>query len=265
MFLKTRRMHALLEALVGGEVAHGRLTGSYNGYGVDARPRRGYPIQQAPTSGLNPPGQVEMFQLTLSGVEGRALWRCQSSPGSRLQDAVSRFTAGRLLRRFAPGEFRFDRADTLREGEERLAAKLTKALGVPTEPTAPKELQERLIAAGLFEELAALRWGAHPYLPKVEYRPPASELTRAYLDSAAAARIEPQVSARLRAEGLPGYEALLEQRMAEADASNPGRLTVEVEVGREKIPSPERFGELLDHTVAIARINATANPPTSGE
>jgi hypothetical protein len=264
VFLKTRRINELLATLHGGEAAHGRLAGSYSGYGVEAQPRRGYPIQQAPPSQGSAPGQVDMFHLTLSGVAGRALWRCQSSPSSRMQDAVSRFTAGRLLRGFAPGEFKFERVDMLREGTERLAAKLTKALGVPTEPTAPRELQERLIAAGLFEELAALRWGAHPYLPKVEFMPPASEITRAYLESPAAARVEPQVSARLRAEGLPGYEALLEQQMAQADASSPGRLVLEVEVGRDKIPSPERFRELLGRAVAIARINATANPPTAG-
>jgi hypothetical protein len=176
---------------------------------------------------------------------------------------VSRFTAGRLLRGFASGEFKFERVDMLREGEERLAAKLTKAFGVPTDPTASEELQERLIAAGLFDELAALRWGAHPYLPKVEFRPPASELARAYMHSPAATRVEPQVSARLRAEGLPGYETLLEQRMAEMDASTPGTLALEVEVGKAKLPSPERFRELLDHAVAIARINVQANPPTA--
>jgi hypothetical protein len=263
MLLNARRMNALLGMLEAGDAKHGRVSGSYNGYGVEARPRRGYPIQQAPTSGVSPPGQVDMFQLTLSGVAGRALWRCQSSAGSRLQDAVSRFTAGRLLRGFAPGEFKFERVDTLREGSEKLAAKLTKALGVPTDPTASKELQERLIAAGLFDELAALRWGAHPYLPKVEFTPPAGELTRAYMHSPAAARVEPQVSARLRAEGLPGFEALLEQRMAEADASSPGKLVLEVEVGKAKVPSPEKFRNLLDRAVAIARINVQANPPTA--
>jgi hypothetical protein len=265
MWTKTRRINRLLgplASMIGGTVANGEVIGSYAGYGVEARPHRGFPIQQVPTGQPNPPGQVDMLRLTLTGVRGRAIWHCQSSAGSLLQDAVSRFTGGRLLRGFQPGEFKFERVDFMREAGERKGAKLARAFGVPIDHTPDDELQERLIASGLFDELSALRWGAHPYLPKAEFTPPASELVHLYKHSPAFARVEPKMTERLRTAGLPDLDSLLEQRMADAAASSPGKLVIDVEVGNAKVPSPERFRELLDHAVRIAQINAQANPPS---
>ncbi len=145
--------------------------------------------------------------------------------------------------------------------EER-GAKLTKAMGVPIGFTPDKDLQDRLIAAGLFDELSSLRWGAHPFLPKAEFTPPASELVHSYKHSPPFARIEPEVTERLRAAGFPDFESVLDERMAQANASSPGKLVLEVEVGKATVPSPQRFRELLDHATRIAQINLEANPPT---
>jgi hypothetical protein len=268
MWTRTGRINALLRPLapmIDGTVAKGGMTGSYGSYGIEARPRRGFPIEQVPTGDPYTIGQVDMLRLTLTGAAGRAMWHCQSSPGSRLQDAVSRFTAGRLLRGFQPGEFKFERVDFMRDAHERRGAKLAKAFGVPVDAVPDQELQERLIAGGLFGELAALRWGAHPFLPKAEFTPPASQLARVYKDSAAFARAEPKVTERLRAAGLPDLDALLDQRAAEADASSPGKLVIDVEVGKAKVPSAERFRELLEHAMRIAQINAQANPPIEAD
>lgn len=265
MWPKTRRMNALLTplaAVILGEVAGHELTGSYSGYAVEARPRRGFPMTNPGTGGPTPPGQVDSFKVTLSGVPGAAMWHCQSSPQSLLQDAASRFTAGRALRAFQPGEFKFEGVDRARDAHERRGAKLGKAMGVPIESVPDKDVQERLVAAGLFEELAALRWGSHPFLPMAEFTPPASQLMGVYMRSSAFARVEANVTDRLHAAGFPDLESVLAQRAAEADAKSPGKLTLEVEVGKARIPSPERFRELLDHGVQIAQINVQANPPS---
>jgi hypothetical protein len=82
-----------------------------------------------------------------------------------------------------------------------------------------------------------------------------------YKHSPAFARVEPKVTERLREAGFANLEAVLDQRAAEADASSPGRLVVDVEVGKAKVPPPERFRDLLEHAVRIAQINAHANPP----
>jgi hypothetical protein len=267
MWLQTRtrqitRLLAPLAEVVGGEAAKGVLIGHCNGYEVEARPERGFPMSRPGTGSPNPPGQVDTFKLALSGVPGRAVWHCQSSAGSFVQDAISRFTAGGLLRPFQPGEFKFAGVDTYRDAHEKRGAKLTKATGVPIDFTPDKELQERLITAGLFDELSFLRWGAHPFLPKAEFTPPGWELVHLYKQSRAFARVEPKVTERLRAAGFLDFESVLDQRMAEANASNPGKLVLEVEVGKAKVPSPERFRELLDHAMRIAQINLEANPPT---
>jgi hypothetical protein len=252
---------ARLAPIVDGEAAKGRLTGRYSGYGVEAWHHRGFPTESPGTGQANTVGQVDMFRLTLSGVAGRGIWHCQSSPGSFLQDAVSRFTAGRVLRAFQPGDFKFEGVDRHRDAHERLGAKLAGAFGVPIDYTPDPELQERLIASGLFDELAALRWGSQPFLPKAEFTPPASQLMQVYKHSPAFARVEPKVTERLREAGFANLEAVLDQRAAEADASSPGRLVVDVEVGKAKVPPPERFRDLLEHAVRIAQINAHANPP----
>ncbi len=267
MWLQTRtgritRLLAPLAEVVGGEATKGVLIGRYSGYEVEARPRRGFPLSSPGTGSANPPGQVDTFKLGLSGVPGRAVWHCQSSVGSLVQDAVSRFAAGRLLRPFQPGEFKFAGVDTLRDAHEKRGAKLTKAMGVPIDFTPDKELQDRLIAAGLFDELSSLRWGAHPFLPKAEFTPPASELVHLYKHSPAFAWVEPKVTERLQAAGLLDFESVLDQRMAEADASSPGKLVLEVEVGKAMVPSPNQFRELLDHAMRIAQINVQANPPS---
>ena len=76
-------------------------------------------------------------------------------------------------------------------------------------------------------------------------------------------RVEPAATERLRAAGLPGFESILDEKLNELDTSAPGRLVLELEVGRERVPAPERFVELLERAERIAAINAEANPPSA--
>jgi hypothetical protein len=266
MGLRTRRTNALLAPLssvVDGEASDGRIKGAFRGYAVDARPRRRYPIETGSPAlyGGTGPALVDTFQLILHGVRGRTRWTCQSSASSVLQGTASEFTAG-LLRAFRPGEFRFEGVDRLREGAEAVWSGMVKRLGVPVPPAADGELQQRLIAAGLFEELAALRWGAHPFLPKAEFTPPASEIARQFYTPEVLSRMGPAVEGKLRAAGYSDLESLMASRIAAADQETPGQLELDVEVGKEQAPTPERFRELLEHAVRIAELNLTANPPT---
>jgi hypothetical protein len=87
-------------------------------------------------------------------------------------------------------------------------------------------------------------------------------VTREWLESGVLSGIDPRIDERLRAAGLPGVQAALNQRIAELDQKCPGRRRHEVEIGA-RVPSPEQFRELLDAAVRIARIDAEANPPTS--
>lgn len=271
MSLKTRRTNALLEPLaplIDGRVADGVLTGAYQRYGVEAEPHAGYPIMYVGGSepGYTPP-DVEMFKVTLARAGGSMRWTCQSSPSSPLHQLAAGFTAGRLLRRFAPGEFKFEGVDTDREGAEavweKLLGRLAGPLGGSTVwSSADEEVQERLIAAGLFDELDALRWGGHPYLPKLEFIPSGRELTNRYVQSSAFTRGQDRVDGRLHSAGLPDYRSILEKQASDREASLPGRLSVDVEIGKARVPTPERFQELLVHLVRIAQINLEANPPT---
>jgi hypothetical protein len=268
MWLKTRRTNGLLAplaAVISGEVSDGRLRGSYGGYSVDADPRRTYPIETGSPAcyGGTGPALVNTFRVVIGGALGRTRWTCQSSAGSLLHGTASEFTAGPLLRAFKPGEFKFEGVDRLAEGAAAVWTGMVKRLGVPVPPAADQELQERLVAHGLFEELEALRWGAHPYLPKVAFTPPASELARDIYTPEILARVGPAVEQKLRAAGYSDFESLLASRIKEADQEDPGRLELEVEMGKEQVPTPERFREMLEHAVAIAELNGKANPSTA--
>lgn len=266
MWLKTRRTTPKLEALatvIAGSASHGQLTGSYEGHAVEARPRRANPVEPTgkPIQGAEPRG-IDTFWVTLHGVAGHSVWHSQSSPSSLLQQAVSQFTTGPLLRRFAPGEFKFGDADPVREAHERMGGKVVTLLGVPIAATPDKAVQERLIAAGLFEELAGLRWGPHPYMPKAAFFPPVHELAQDYLRPPAFARVEPRANERPAGNEPSGFRIAAREHMKEADPLAPGRLVVEVEAGKERVPSPERFGELLGRMARISQINADATTPT---
>jgi hypothetical protein len=267
MWLKTRKLNGLLAPLatvVGGEISSGQLEGSYEGYAVEAHPHSGYPIKYL-SQGATQPAPVNMLRVRLSGVGGSQYWRCQSSASSYVQDLTSRFTAGSLLEAFKPGQFKFEGVDTLDESVAHMAEKLVNRLGMPLKANADPALQERLIAAGLFDELDALRFGAHPYLPKVQFMPSGRELTAQYMKSPAFARVQPRVDERLRAAGFADYESALEAKMPEAERENPGRLELEVEAGKAGAPSPEKFRELLERAVRIAGTNARVNTPDAGQ
>jgi hypothetical protein len=263
MWLKQRRTNALmlpLAEVVGGTVSDGRLAGSYGGYGIEARPHSGYPIKYTTSvEGGVGPARVNMLQAILTGVAGHQTWHCQSSAGF-VHGLASKFTAGRLLEHFEPGAFKFEGVDTLNEGFERMGEKLVSRLGMSLAANADPVLQERLIAAGLFHELDALRWGGHPYLPKVQFVPDARELAeQVYFNSPAFARVAGRADERARAAGFGDYRSMIEAQAREAQMQDPGRLVLEVEAGGDRVPSPERFRELLDHAVRIAEINARVN------
>jgi hypothetical protein len=201
-----------------------------------------------------------MLHVTLAGVAGNQTWHCQSAASSHLQDLTSRFTAGQVLARFKPGEFKFEGADRLNEAMERTGEKLVSALRMPLKSNADPALQERLIAAGLFDELDALRLGAHPYLPKVQFLPGASALTeQVYMQSGLLARMQPGVEERLRAAGMADFKSLWEEKVREAEARDPGRLELDIEAGADRALTPEQFRDMLEHAVRIADINRAVN------
>jgi hypothetical protein len=172
---------------------------------------------------------------------------------------VSRFTAGQALKRFKPGEFKFEGADRLNDWGERMGEQLVRRLGMAVTANAGPALQQRLIAAGLFGELDELRWGGHPYLPKAQFIPGGRELAKQANMDALLARARPAVEERLRAAGVADYQSLVEAKMHEAEDSLAGRLTLEVEAGKARVPPPERFRGLLEHAARIAQINAAVN------
>lgn len=266
MWLQKRKMNKLLAplaAVIEGEVVDGQLKGGYRGYDVEARTHSGYPITYTSpsASGGVAPESVNMLRVVLAGVAGAQFWHCQSSASSYLHDLTSRFTAGGLLSRFRPGEFKFEGVDTLNDSFERMGEKLVKRLRMPIEANADPALQERLIAAGLFRELDLLRLGGHPYLPKAQFSPGGRELTELYLKSQAFSGAEARVEARLRAAGLPDYRTLMRTKMEEIEAENPGRLELDVEAGKSLVPDPEEFREVMEHAVRIAEINGEVNRP----
>jgi hypothetical protein len=171
----------------------------------------------------------------------------RGSPRGRRSSASSR------------GEFKFEGADPLNDWGERMGEKLVRRLGMAVTANADPALQQRLIAAGLFGELDELRWGGHPYLPKAQFIPGGRELAKQTNMDALLARAQPAVEERLRAAGYADYRSLVGAKMREAEDKIPGRLTLEVEAGKARVPPAERFRGLLEHAARIAQINAAVN------
>jgi hypothetical protein len=176
-----------------------------------------------------------------------------------LHDLASRFTAGQALKRFKPGEFKFEGADPLNESGERMGENLVRALGMAVTANADPALQQRLIAASLFGELDELRWGGHPYLPKAQFIPGGRELAKQANMDALLARAQSAVEERLRAASTADYRSLVEAKMREAEDRLPGRLTLGLAGGKARVQPAERFRGLLEHAVRIAQINAEVN------
>jgi len=145
----------------------------------------------------------------------------------------------------------------VKESVGRVYGKLLGPL-MPISTAVDPALHERLIASGLFAELDALRWGGHPYLPKVEFYPGGRALGERFLRTSAVERHRPALERRARAAGLD-YESLLEAHIREVEEDTPGRLELDVEAGKDRVPGAARFRELLGHLVRIAQINAEAN------
>ncbi len=242
-----------LAASIDGSVIDGRAKGSFHGYGVDASAHHGFPIMTGGGADIAPPpADVDTFRLTLSGVEGKSAWHCQSSPGGVMHAIAAQVTAGKTLRAFQPGDFKFEGVDIRSEAAATGWLSFINRLGIPVDTGGDAEaLHSRLIAAGLFDELVSLRWGGHPYLPKVSYTPPARVLLQAWLQS----------DNFTRSTGLPDMRTAITQHIAEVDRGGSGRLTVEVEMGNALVPGLERFSDLLESAIRIAEINLRSNPP----
>lgn len=204
MWPRAGRSSALLQplaAVVGGKVSDGRVTGTYEGFGVEAHRWKGFPTHGsvAQASPVEPAGTAHMLRLTLTGAAGGAVWRCRSSPSSLSQDLASRLTAGRLLESFRPGEFRFEDPNSEPVGGK-IAGKLAELM-MGTLVSTPEHVRQALIAAGLFEELSALRWGPEPYLPMAAFTSSGGEMAYARARSPGFAPFEARVTERLRAAG----------------------------------------------------------------
>jgi hypothetical protein len=232
---------APLAPVVEGTVSDGRLRGSYQGYAVEAWPMRQRPspdVANVETGGTRSSGPlVNVFDIKLAGVAGTHDWDCGSSPRGPYSLVPEVFTS--LVYRLIRTEFKFERPQ---------GGWLRNKLGVPA---ADPELQQRLRAAGLFEELSLLRWGTHPYLPRVSFNPHAQAIGPGPL-----ADYESGLKEMLRAQGHPEYEAALDDELRAGRQQHRGELEVQVEAGKGRAPTQERFRELLGVAVRIAQINA---------
>jgi hypothetical protein len=244
--LKARAEAALgpLVPVVEGTVSDGRLRGSYQGYAVEAclmRQRPSPDVPNAETGGSMSSGPlVNIFGVKLAGVSGHHSWDCHSSPRGPYSLVPEVFTS--VVHRLIRTEFKFERPS---------ARWLRNKLGVPA---ADPALEETLRAAGLFEELSLLRWGSHPYLPKVNFDPHAQAIGEGPL-----ADYETGLKEMLRAQSRPEHESALDQELGVARQQHPGELSVQVEAGKAKAPTQERFRKLLDVAVRVAQINAEVN------
>jgi hypothetical protein len=231
-----------LTQLVDGSVAESRLRGSYEGYGVEAwstneRPAPDVPAAQGGSRSAGP--KVNVFHLELIGVPGRHFWDCRSTPS--LLGNVALVLPSQIGYRLIKPQFAF---------HEPRGGWLAKKFGVaPADPAA----QERLRAVGLFDELTALRWGSNPFLPKAVFDPHAQAIGEGFLGG-----YEARLKDALERSGHPELEAVVEEKSRAVREDNPGQLSLEVELGKERAPTEERFRELLDRAVRIARLNAQA-------
>lgn len=215
-----------LSRLIQGAVRESRLIGRYNGFAVEAQLARENPAPEMPLAqgGTRQPGRkVDVFKLKLTGVAGCHPWDCRSEP-TLLGNLALVLPAG-LVFPLIPTRFWFHSSP---------AEWFAKKVGVPAADAA---LQDRLRAAGLFDELEALRWGTNPYLPKAAFNPRGQAFGE---------------------ERFAGFLARLGEEAGDVAREHPGELALEVEGGT---PSEERFGQLLDRALCIARINERADTP----
>jgi hypothetical protein len=263
--MRKARAEALLAPLastVEGTITDGRLRGIFDAYAVEAWPEKDQPIpdpygaySHTGGSSVRPGPDVNVLRLKLAGVPGREFWECSSYP--TLPSQLVPLNITRLAYRLVRTEFKFPE-HALNEAASGAWSGLIKRLGIPVPTTVADEaLQERLVAAGLFEELSRLRWGSHPYLPKASFNPHAQALGQAEWEA-----LRLQMKEGLRARGYGEYELAIDEKVEAAGAQNPGEVALEVEVGRDKVPTGARFRELLDAAVRIAQINAEANTST---
>jgi hypothetical protein len=193
---------------------------------------------------------VNIFELTLAGVGGHHGWNCRSEPS--------------VIPRVGSPGFAFEAPGQGLVGRKvnALAEMIGGAAALPD-----RAMEERLVSAGLFEQLSQLRWGRNHFLPKSRFIPPWRETAADFMDSSFVAGLEaaversPRLSEQLQAAGQADLRSAMAARFQKDEAQNPGKLTCEVEMGEETVPTLKRFRELLDSAVRIAEINAEANPP----
>ena len=256
--MRKGRAEALLAPLassVAGTLSDGHLHGRFQGYGVEAWPDKHQPIPDPGGTGLSGSApamgpDMEVFRVKLSGVWGEKFWECGSTP--TLASQAVPLNIGKFLYRFVRTEFGFS-LDKRRELAAGAWMGMFRRMGLPVPVQADEALQQRLIAAGLFDELARLRWGSHPYLPKASFNPHAQILGQADVEG-----FQQQMKEALRARGHGEYESAVDDHIRATTEQHPAEIALEVEIGRAKVPSAVRFRELLEVAVRIADINAEA-------
>lgn len=207
-----RGLHALAPLLVEPTVENAplistpgshklHLRGGYQGFQIEAWPERSDP-RPADTAGNESTLPVNQFVVRCVGVNGALPWTCTRRRVS--------------LNPFDPPEIVFTPTLDLNQF---LSGPLAEAIGIPRPDP---ELEERLRAAGLIEEITQLGHGAHIWLPQVRFVP---------------------------AMGFFGA----------IGPANTSWLECRVEVEHGVVPTVERFQQLLGCLLRLADINARGN------
>jgi len=210
-----------LAPIVGGTLSDGQLTGTYQGHPVEASLRT---TGRVDTIGgdHSTTNTFEVVLLLLHGVAGSNPWGffTSISPSGSLEHKWRSSIA--------------------------LAGVLGKLFShvspIPVDPG----IDDRLRQGGMLEALERLgpRDGKAPYI-FVSFHPDGAPAIAKTLQRMEAAGV--QLAERARHEAA--------ERLKQG-----GELRIEVERASENDPTPERFRELLDAAMAVARLNASINP-----
>jgi hypothetical protein len=218
---RTAHLAALANVLENGHLASGHILGSFASHPVEAWPTKvarsgGSSLTQDPDRLL--PGDT--FTIRLEGLSGARYWRGGSHP------SLNPFgTPDPQLTTQLPASARGIIGGTL-----------IRAVGLPAEPD--PELEQRLRAAGLLEQMAQLQ--AYSTYLHLQFVPSSEGLA------------EQRMS---RLPGFSGFSPELAEQLQTA-----GHLECLLQAPGGFGPTPQVFAEQLEVLGRIARINAAANP-----